>query len=119
MHVAADLLNRCRVPPVVHDDRVRPETTGEHVSLPLEPAVVPNGEALQHALHEAGQPALRTVDDEMKVCGHHTVRMNFDAKLLRSIRELEEEDPVFSIVDEDVLSIDTAIGEMEPSVLLR
>jgi hypothetical protein len=45
--------------------------------------------------------------------------MNFDAKLLRSIRELEEEDPVFSIVDEDVLSIDTAIGEMEPSVLLR
>ena len=35
------------------------------------------------------------------------------------IREFEEEGPVFSIVDEDVLSIDTMIGEMEPSVLLR
>ena len=81
--------------------------------------IVSNGEALQRTLHEAGQSALRTVDDDMKVCRHHAVRMDLDAKLLRCIRELGEEDPVFSIVDEDVLSIDTAIGEMEPSVLLR
>ncbi|MDG1267375.1 MAG: hypothetical protein P8O03_13740 [Ilumatobacter sp.] len=45
--------------------------------------------------------------------------MDLDAKSLCSIRELEEEDPVFSMVNEDVLSIDTTIGEMESSVLLR
>ena len=45
--------------------------------------------------------------------------MDFDVEALRRVYELEQEDPVFSVVDEDVLSIDTPIAEMEPPVLLR
>ncbi|MDG1267376.1 MAG: hypothetical protein P8O03_13745 [Ilumatobacter sp.] len=67
MHVAADLLNRRPVPLIVHDDRIRPETTGEHVALPLKPAIVADGKALQRTLHEVGLSTLRTVDDDVKM----------------------------------------------------
>ena len=39
--------------------------------------------------------------------------------MMEDDRELEEEDPVFSIVDYNVLSIDSTVGEMKPSMLLR
>ncbi len=45
--------------------------------------------------------------------------MDLDTEPSRSFGQLGDEDPAFSIVDEDVLSIDAAIGEVKPPVLLR
>jgi hypothetical protein len=80
---------------------------------------VTDGKTLQHPLHEARQSALGAVDDRVEVGRHQGVRMDLDTEPPRSFGQLGDEDPAFSIVDEDVLSIDAAIGEVKPPVLLR